>query len=162
MLFSFRSLRVATTVLALTSLAACSKKDDATPAATNPEGMSWTVDGNNVTAATAVSQATAVPQAMGTTLTVVGSTGSTGAASTIFLNIPKTAGTYTLTSTSTYSATYAVTPASGSSQFYDSTAGSIVVSSVTATNIVGTFTFTGATSGGTTKSISNGKFNVKL
>ena len=157
MLISFRSLRVATTVLALTSLAACSKKDNVTPTpAANPEGMSWTVDGNNVTAVTAVSQA------MGTTLTVVGSTGSTGAASTVYLDIPKTAGTYTLTSTSTYSATYAVTPASGSSQFYDSTAGSIVVSSVTATNIVGTFTFTGATSGGTTKSISNGKFNVKL
>ena len=157
MLISFRSFRVATTVLALTSLAACSKKDNVTPTpAANPEGMSWTVDGNNVTAVTAVSQA------MGTTLTVVGSTGSTGAASTVFLDIPKTAGTYTLTSTSTYSATYAVTPASGSSQFYDSTAGSIVVSSVTATNIVGTFTFTGATSGGTTKSISNGKFNVKL
>ena len=157
MLISFRSFRVATTVLALTSLAACSKKDNVTPTpAANPEGMSWTVDGNNVTAVTAVSQA------MGTTLTVVGSTGSTGAASTVSLDIPKTAGTYTLTSTSTYGASYAVTPASGSSQFYDSTAGSIVVSSVTATNIVGTFTFTGATSGGTTKSISNGKFNVKL
>ena len=47
MLLSFRSLRVATTVLALTSLAACSKKDDATPTptpATTPTGVSWTVE----------------------------------------------------------------------------------------------------------------------
>lgn len=154
MQFTLRSFQLAATVIAFTSLAACSKKDDATPTPTATEGMSWTVDGNNITTATAVSQTT------GTDVTLAGSTGSTGG---VFLDMPKTVGTYTLSSTSTASASYVVTPTQGSSQFYDATSGSIVVSTVTATAISGTFTFTGKLSGSTaTKTLTNGKFNVKL
>lgn len=141
-------------VLAFTSLAACSKKDDATPTPTATEGMSWTVDGNDITTATAVSQTT------GTDVMLAGSTSSSGG---VFLDMPKTVGTYTLSSTSAASASYVVTPAQGSSQFYDATSGSIVVSTVTSTAISGTFTFTSKLSGGTaTKILTNGKFNVKL
>jgi hypothetical protein len=58
---------------------------------------------------------------------------------------------------------WCTTAASGGSQFYDATTGTIVVSTVSATNISGTFTFTGtASSGSTTKTVTNGKFNVKL
>ncbi|RZL16126.1 MAG: hypothetical protein EOO62_02175 [Hymenobacter sp.] len=154
MQFYLRSFRLAATVLAFTSLAACSKKDDATPTPTATEGMSWTIDGSNVTATTAVAQSS------GTDVTLAGSTGSTGG---VFLDMPKTAGTYTLSSTSAASASYVVTPSQGSSQFYDATSGSIVVSTVTATAISGTFTFTGKLSGSTaTKTLTNGKFNVKL
>jgi hypothetical protein len=156
MSFQLRSLRVATTVLTLSFLAACSsKKDDATPTPADTTGMSWTVDGNNVTNAASVAQAT------GSTLTLTGANGTTGG---IFLeDVPKTAGTYTLSSTSTVSASYIVTPTTGTSQSYDATSGSIVVSSVTATNISGTFTFTGTLFGGTaTKAVTNGKFNIKL
>ncbi|GAB3722520.1 hypothetical protein GCM10027594_03280 [Hymenobacter agri] len=156
MTLSFRSLRTTAAALALVSLAACSKKNDATPTpAADTMGMSWTVDGNNVTASTAVSQAVS-----GNLVTLAGSTGNTGG---IFLDVPKTAGTYTITSSSDASASYVVTPSSGSSQFYDATSGTIVVSTVSATSISGTFTFTGTVSGGTaTKAITNGKFNVKL
>jgi Family of unknown function (DUF6252) len=157
MMFSFRSLRVATTVMALTTLAACSKKNDATPTPTptNAEGMSWTVDGNNATATTAAAQATT-----GNIVTLFGATGNTGG---VILDVPKTAGTYSITSTSDASGSYLVTPGTGASQSYDATTGTIVVSSVTATNISGTFTFTGAgSSGSTTKTLTNGKFNVKL
>jgi hypothetical protein len=156
MMFFFRSLRAATTVMALATLAACSKKDDATPTpAANPEGMSWTVDGNNVTATTAVSQAST-----GNLVTLAGATSSTGG---VFLDVPKAVGTYPVTSTSDASASYVVTPSTGSSQFYDATTGTIVVSAVSATSISGTFTFTGAgSSGSTTKTLTNGKFNVKL
>jgi hypothetical protein len=150
MQLALRSVRLAATVLAFTALAACSKKEDATP---TPAGMSWTVDGNSVTA-------TAVAQTTGTDVTLAGSTGSTGG---IFLDMPKTVGTYPLSSSSTASASYVVTPTQGGSQFYDATSGSIVVSTVTATAITGTFTFTGALSDGTkTKTLTNGKFNVKL
>lgn len=149
-----RSLRFATTILAFTALAACSKKDDATPTPTATEGMSWTLDGNNVTASTAIAQTS------GSDVTLAGATGSTGG---VFLDVPKTVGTYTLTSTSTASASYVATPTQGSSQFYEATTGSIVVSTVTATAITGTFTFTGTLSSGTaTKTLTNGKFNVKL
>jgi hypothetical protein len=154
MQFSLRSFRVATTLLAFTALAACSKKDDATPTPTTTEGMSWTLDGNNVTASTAIAQTSS------SDVTLAGATGSTGG---VFLDVPKTVGTYTLTSTSTASASYVLTPTQGSSQFYEATTGSIVVSTVTATAISGTFTFTGTLSGGTaTKTLTNGKFNVKL
>ena len=51
MMFSFRSFRVAATVLTFSSLAACSsKKDDATPPLPPHQRVTWTVDGNNVTA----------------------------------------------------------------------------------------------------------------
>jgi hypothetical protein len=56
---------------------------------------------------------------------------------------------------------WCTTAASGGSQFYDATTGTIVVSTVSATNISGTFTGT-ASSGSTTKTVTNGKFNVKL
>jgi len=154
MQFTLRSFRLAATVLAFTSLAACSKKEDATPTPTATEGMSWTVDNNNVTTKTATAQVS------GSEVTLTGATGSTGG---IFLDVPKTVGTYTLSSTSTASASYIVTPAQGSSQFYEATSGSIVVSTITATAITGTFTFTGALSGGTgTKTLTNGKFNIKF
>jgi len=154
MQFTLRSFRLAATVLAFTSLAACSKKEDATPTPTATEGMSWTVDNNNVTTKTATAQVS------GSEVTLTGATGSTGG---IFLDVPKTVGTYTLSSTSAASASYIVTPAQGSSQFYEATSGSIVVSTITATAITGTFTFTGALSGGTgTKTLTNGKFNIKF
>lgn len=156
MQFTLRSFRLAATVLAFTSLAACSKKEDATPTPTPAatEGMSWTVDNNNVNADAATAQVS------GSEVIVTGAKGSTGG---IFLQVPKTVGTYTLSSTSAASANYIVTPAQGSSQFYDATSGSIVVSTVTATAITGTFTFTGTLSGSTTtKVLTNGKFNVKF
>jgi hypothetical protein len=154
MQFNLCSFRLAATVLAFASLAACSKKDDATPTPTATEGMSWTIDGSNVTASSAVSQT------MGTDVTLAGATNATGG---VFLDMPKTVGTYTLSSSSAANASYAVTPTQGSTKFYESTSGSIVVSTVTATAISGTFTFTGTLSDGTaTKTLTNGKFNVKL
>lgn len=142
--------------MALATLASCSKKDDATPTpAADAQGMSWTVDGSNATTTTAAAQVTS-----GNIVTLFGATGNTGG---VILDVPKTAGTYTITSTSDASATYLVTPSTGASQSYDATTGTLVVSAVSATNISGTFTFTGAASSGTaTKALTNGKFNVKL
>lgn len=147
-LLSFR----AATLLALTTLAACSsKKDDPTPAAPTM-GMSWAVDGGNVTASSAVAKIS------GNDVTIAGATSNSGG---VFIDVPKAAGTYTLTSTSNESATYIVTPATGASQSYDSTSGTVIVTSSSATNIAGTFTFTGtSTSGTTTKTLTNGKFNI--
>jgi hypothetical protein len=145
---------MAATVLAFTSLAACSKKDDATPTPTVTEGISWTLDGKTI------SGAPAVAQPIGTEVMLAGSTNSTDG---VFLTVPKTVGTYPLTSSSAATASYVVTPPQGSSQFYESTAGSIVVSTVTAMAISGTFTFTGTLADGTaTKTLTNGNFNVKL
>ena len=161
MLFNLRSFRVATTVLALTTLAACSKKDDATPAPAPAAttGVTYTVDGATTTATT--SSATV----FGSQVIVSGVSGIGTANKGVLLELPKSTGTFTLTPTSAESASYL---ASGnSSDIYDSTSGTIVVTTYSASttagasNIAGTFTFTGTNSAGATKVVTNGTFNVK-
>lgn len=151
-MLTLRTFRTAATVLAFSALAACSKKEEPTPTPTPvTQGMSWTVDGANVTATSALGQAFAGS----TTLVVAGATGNTGG---VFLDVPKTVGTYPLTSTSDAGASLLVN-GSGSTQSFDSTSGTMVVTSVTANNVVGTFTFTGS-NGTATKTVTNGKFNA--
>ena len=151
-MLTLRTFRTAATVLAFSALAACSKKEEPTPTpAPVTQGMSWTVDGANVTATSALGQALAGS----TTLLVAGATGNTGG---VFLDVPKTVGTYPLTSTSDAGASLLVN-GSGSTQSFDSTSGTLVVTSVTANNVVGTFTFTGS-NGTATKTVTNGKFNA--
>lgn len=164
MLFSFRSLRAATTVLALTTLAACSKKGDATPAtpATTPAGVSWTVDGNNVTAANIQKTSTGNNFEFAGTLTT-----STTNSSGVDITVPKAVGTYAIPgsgATAIQALYLLVTPATSPAVYY-ANSGSVTVTSVSATNIVGTFTFTGTdTFTGTTlsKTITNGKFNINF
>lgn len=160
MTLSFPLLRTATTVLALTSLAACSsKKDDATPA-TTPTGVSWTVDGNNVTAAN-IQKTTS-----GNNFEFAGSyTTSTTNSSGVDITVPKVVGTYAIpgSGATAIQALYLLVTPNTSPAVYYATSGTVTVTSVTATNIVGTFTFSGTdTFTGTplTKSITNGKFNV--
>ena len=90
MLFPFRTLHLATAALALTALAACSKKDD-TPPATTPAGVSWTVDGNNVTAANIQKSSTGNNFEFAGTLTT-----STTNSSGVDITVPKTVGTYAI------------------------------------------------------------------
>ncbi|MBH8560567.1 DUF6252 family protein [Hymenobacter negativus] len=161
MMFSFRSLRAATTVMALATLAACSKKDDATPTPTPAAttGVTYTVDGATVTATTAGATV------LGNQVVVSGVSGTGTANKGVLLTLPKSTGTYTLSATSNEEASYL---ASGnSSDIYDSTSGTIVVTTYSASttsgasNIAGTFTFTGKNSAGATKTVTNGTFNVK-
>ncbi|MDO7853720.1 DUF6252 family protein [Hymenobacter convexus] len=162
MMLSLPSLRTATTMLALVSLAACSKKSEDTPTPTPPAattGVTYTVDGAAVTATT--SGATVV----GNQIIVSGVSGTGTANKGVLLTLPKATGTYTLSATSNEDATYL---ASGNtSDFYESTSGSIVVTTYAAStttgasNIAGTFTFTGKNSANATKTVTNGTFNVK-
>ncbi|GAB3863629.1 hypothetical protein GCM10028824_00080 [Hymenobacter segetis] len=147
--------------MALATLASCSKKSDDTPAPAPAAttGVTYTVDGAAVTATT--SGATVV----GTQVIVSGVSGTGTANKGVLLTLPKATGTYTLSATSNEDATYL---ASGNtSDFYESTSGSIVVSTYTASatagasNIAGTFTFTGKNSAGASKTVTNGTFNVK-
>lgn len=158
----FNLLRTAATVLALTSLAACSsKKDDPAAApATTPAGVTWTVDGNNVTA-TNIQKGPS-----GSNFEFAGSyTTSSTNSSGVDITLPKVVGTYAVPGTGTnaiIAAYVAITPTT-TPAIYLGTSGTVTVTSVTATNIIGTFSFTGtSTFGGTstTKSITNGQFNV--
>ena len=167
MLFSYRSFRSATTVLALTAMAACSssKKDDPTP--TTPAGMSWTVDG------AAVSTTTVQSHKGSSTVSIAANTISGNTYVYLGLEIPNAVGTYTFSSSALAAATYSVTSGAVANVYYAGTlpsssgmstigAGTIVVTALTATNVTGTFTFTGIGPAGVPKSITNGTFNVGL
>lgn len=154
------SLRAAATLLAFSSLVACSKKSDDTPAPAAPaQGMSWTVDGANVTAAVATGIIVSGD------LVVAGGSSTTNTSNNMLLTVPRRTGTFTMTDTTTVS-TASYIMAGGAA--YDVTSGNMVVTTYApsttagASNVAGTFTFTGKLIGGTTtKTITNGSFNVK-
>lgn len=153
-LLSFRAVAAALAMTALFS--SCSDDSDDQPA-TPAVGVSWTVDGSNVTASQVQKTVNA------TDIDITAAAGSATSASLISLVVPKTVGTYTINSTSVADADF-TTSTGTTAGFYNATSGTITVTSLTATNIIGTFSFTGtATLSGTgTKTISNGKFNVAL
>ena len=160
MTLSLRSFRTAATLVAITAFAACSsKKDD--PAAPPAPGVTWTVDGNNITA-TNIQRSNS-----GNNFEFAGSyTTSTSSSVGVDITLPKAVGTYAVPgsgATAVQAIYVAITP--GGAAGYIGTAGTVTVTSVTATNIIGTFSFTGTDSfngNSTTKTITNGKFNVTL
>lgn len=168
MLFSLRSFQAATTVLSLVALGACSssKKDDVAP--TTPVGLSWTVDG------AAVSTTTVQSQKGGSTVSIAGTaTSGGGTVSYLSLQIPNAMGTYAFSSSALASGTYSFTLGTTTAVYYAGTlpaaagmytlgAGTIVVTALTATNVTGTFSFTGIGPAGAGKAITNGTFNVGL
>lgn len=157
MLFRFRYFRTLAALAALTSLGACSK-DDPKPNPTDAVGVSWTVDGANVKATLTEKDV------MSTDIKIEGAVGSASSGSVVSLTMPKTVGTYTLTSASDATAVYATgNSTSGTAYFAES--GTITVTVLTATNVRGTFNFKGVDAlGGTTatKTITNGAFNIAL
>ena len=148
------------TLLLLTGFMACSsnKKDDPTPTT----GMSWTTDGTTQTTTTLQSQ---LFQA---SISVAGTVPGGNNPPYLSLEFPNAVGTYTFSPTAAASATYVAS--TGVAYFAGATgsgtvtgAGTIVVTSLTAANVRGTFTFTGINANtGAAKSISNGTFNVGL
>jgi Family of unknown function (DUF6252) len=162
-----RQLGLATGLLALTTLAACSssKKDEPKPTPTT--GMSWTADGAAQTTATLQSQK------FQSSIYVAGTVPNGNSPLYLSLEFPNAVGTYTFSPTAVASATY-VTNAGSSGPgmaYYAGTtgfgtvtgAGTIVVTALTATNVQGNFTFTGINANtGASKSITSGTFSVGL
>jgi hypothetical protein len=159
----FRPLALA----ALVALGACSsdKKDDPTPTTptTPTNGFTWTADGTNY------ASTTVVKSVAGGAMALLGQyKASNNDTYNVTINVPATAGTYPVGSNGTNGtlASYSTT-IGGTTTAYNATgsygSGSVVVSSVTATEIVGTFTFTGEAfaPAGATKAVTNGKFNIK-
>lgn len=158
-----RLLQLAAPVVLLTSLVACSSKNNDPAAATIPAGVSWTVDGTAYTA-TNIQKTTT-----GNTFEFAGSiTKSTTDSKGVDITFPKALGTYAIpgTGAAAVTAVYVVVgPTAGAAAGYVGTGGSITVTSLTATNISGTFSFTGVDSfsgSAVTKAVSNGTFNIAL
>lgn len=144
-------------------LGACSKKSDdpaVTPATTY--SSSWTADGTNYTATTSTTNVSnnilqiALIQASGTSSYFTSVT------------VPAATGTYTLGNTTSYVAGYTMT-VGGTTTSYGAGSGfggsgTITVSTFSATEVIGTFSFVGANAsnpGGASKTVTNGKFSIK-
>ena len=155
MLFSFRSFRAATTVLALAVLAACSSKNDDPQATT---GISWTADGTPAT--------DPAPQvlASSTNIDIPGSTGTAPNNITIHVGMPAQVGSYAINSTNTVAADYIRHGNTATVGDLAST-GTVTVSTLTTTRVMGSFSFTaynysGGVSSPLVKTITNGQFDV--
>jgi hypothetical protein len=160
--FSVRAAALACVVL----LGACSKKNDDPTPATTTAGVTWTAD--NTTYASTFANATV----QGADLYVTGVNGVTGgiATNTISLLVPAATGTYSI-ATATGTANYLMSYNVGSSNptayvasnLRGNGSGTVTVTTFSATEVIGTFSFTGDNaSGGTDKKVvTNGKFNVK-
>ncbi|WP_324677561.1 hypothetical protein [Hymenobacter sp. GOD-10R] len=152
MISSFRTLRITASLLVLTSFVACSKKD------AEPEyiGTSWTADGQE-TKTGGSTQVNTADIYLSINQAGVGSTITPG----LYLIIPKRVGTYDLAvSSNGAQASY-----TSENHLFTSTSGTITVTTLTATALKGTFTFTGTdkfSTPSTTKTITNGKFNLQL
>lgn len=160
---SLRLLRLAAPVVLLTSLGACSSKKNDPAAPTIPAGVSWQVDGTTYTATNLQKVSS------GNTFEFAGSiTTSTIDSKGVDITFPKAVGTYAIpgTGATAVTAVYVVVgPAASNAAGYVGTGGTITVTSLTASNISGTFSFTGLDSyggAGATKTISNGTFNIAL
>jgi hypothetical protein len=154
--------RFAAPVVLLTSLVACSEKS--TPVAPSiPAGVVWTVDVDNYSTLNIQKTSTA------NTFEFAGSvTRSSTDSKGIDITFPKAVGTYAIpgSGASAVTAIYVVVgPTAGAGAGYVGTSGTLTVTKLTATNITGTFSFTGVDSHGgpgATKTISNGTFNIAL
>ncbi|MDO7848000.1 DUF6252 family protein [Hymenobacter sp. M29] len=151
-LFYFSLARVAA-VLALSFFVACSsKRDDPAPVPVAFSGMAWKVDYVKTKALSARVQ----PSGNYLTISGVGSVGT----SSMLLYVPNAVGTYALDGTSPAYASYSA--AASNTQVFSCTSGTIVVSSISATNVTGSFAFKSANYTGDSRDVTEGVFNVNF
>ena len=150
----------------LALLAACGKHDDPPPAPPLTNGVSWTADN------TAYTSSSAEVTDDGFLMTISGFATTPNGRNTIRLGVPLAIGTYTAPKTSYpayYYMAYLVYTGSNAVAYTASNAGgsgtgtgTVTVTTLSATEVAGTFSFTGElVSGAATKTVINGKFNVK-
>ena len=146
-------------------LGACSKSSPPAPATTTAD-MTWTADNTNYSS----TFATVTVQGTDMVITGVNSVANGVANNTISLLVPTAKGTYsiaTATGTDNYLMSYNVgstnPTAYVASNLRGNGSGTVVITTFSATEVAGTFSFTGDNaSGGTDKKVvSNGKFSVK-
>jgi len=145
MKFQVPALRTVAAVASLAFLAACSKDDE-----NIPSGMSWSLDGSSTTAARYNAQVS------GSTLNIAGFPSSSNIYDrSILLEVPKRTGTFDLAGTEVDAAYF-----SNSSTVYSAVSGTIKITKYSTTNVTGTFSFRATSGSGSSREISNGKFNI--
>ncbi|SFP68300.1 DUF6252 family protein [Hymenobacter arizonensis] len=153
--------------LALAAQVACSSDNKTNPTPDPAPGLSWTVDGAAVTTTTLQSQNTSATLSISGTLNPAGPV-----TSYVSLEMPRAVGTYTFSNTTSSSAFYSTSGPGTQMVYYAganygagtvSGSGTIVVATLTATRVTGTFAFTGInTATGASKQITSGQFSVGL
>lgn len=170
MFHSLSFLRGAAGIAILALATACSSgSNNPIPTPATSQGMSWTVNGINMTTAQirVVRQASYLPAGY---IEVIGAYNTTTASNGMDLVMPKAVGTYAVTDSVQDGPKAAYVVAAGLSGGGSSSAmfghvGTITITSLTATEMVGTFSFSGTGSGTgapVQQTITNGKFNVNL
>ncbi|MGY3087881.1 hypothetical protein ACVWYF_000907 [Hymenobacter sp. UYAg731] len=153
--FQLSLLRIAAAGLMLAVPGACfSKKDDPQAA----PGMSWTADG------TPASDPAPQVLASSTNIDIVGSTGTAPNKTTIHVSMPAQLGSYAINSTNTVAADY-ILHGGTATVGYQASTGTVTVSTLTTTRVMGSFSFTAynyssGVSSPLVKTITNGQFEV--
>jgi hypothetical protein len=148
---SLRSLTVASVLL----LGACSKKDDPTTTPTTTYATTWTADSKNYTATTSTAAVNNNTMAL-----VLGQAVSATEGYTMLLTVPAAMGSYDLAATSSLSSY--TTNVGGTATAHIVTTGNVTVTTLSATEAIGTFNFTAVSINPIgTKIITNGKFAIK-
>lgn len=151
-------------LLLLLALSACSKKEDSPPVQPLGDSMNWTVDGAAVKT-TEVNIFFSGSIGTLTRATITGINASDGTDVRLELPIPYTVGTYTLVpGGGQASAVYhGQKDSQGARPTYAGHSGTIIISSVANSTIVGTFAFTAECESsvclqGSTKAVTSGSF----
>ncbi|SDX79393.1 hypothetical protein [Hymenobacter psychrophilus] len=148
---------------ALLALTACSKRNDAIPQ--QPVLASWTMDGQERTSTNTRAE-TSFDKVDVYIYQNFMTPNSNGTEVTVSLYIPKQIGTYTIGPNSQARANFIDldTSTGVNKESYTAEAGSITISTLTATSVSGTFTLTGTgyLNKQLTKSLTNGKFTAAL
>jgi hypothetical protein len=141
-------------------LGACSKKDDATPSSnggttTTTYATTWTADSKNYTATTSTAAVNSNTMAL-----VLGQAVSATEGYTMLLTVPAATGSYDLASAASLSSY--TTNVGGTATAHIVTTGNVTVTTLSATEVIGTFNFTAVSINPIgTKTITNGKFAIK-
>jgi hypothetical protein len=144
--------------------ASCAKNNDEPAPVVATTEMSWTADNTNYISTTATATA------QGTNVMLDGNATSASGRYNVALSVPAMVGTYSTAGASNavnYSMYYFTTIGTTSALYMAANAGNIGAGTVTittfsATNVIGTFSFTGSTlASGLDKVVTNGKFSIK-
>ena len=144
-------------VAMIITISSCKKSDETTSTPAPAAGMTATVAGASWTASSTIFSDTA------NTLQITGISGTTQINSkSISLICPKAIGSYTLSGTTfDKGANYTEGATAYSTILSSIGSGTINITSLSSTNVKGTFSFTGTEFGGTaSKTITNGSFNI--
>ena len=160
------------TTIFLNTLSSCSKDDDGGSGGAAAEGtITAKVDGTTVSSETMLTTGVLIGTGSASTLTLQG-TNTAGKGYQIIINGYEGVGTYEIGGTSSvfvvgnYIESNVSNPSATqtwAAPFDDTVAGQLQISSATSSKVIGTFNFTGKnTENNTTKTISEGSFNVNL